>query len=79
MRSILPEDNRLTENFDETKSMMKSLGLGYQKIDIYIYIYPNLCMLYYIENVDLIKCRICGHARYKTKTGYSKFRSLRRF
>jgi len=77
VRSILLEDNRLKENFYDTKSMMKSLGLVC--VYIYIYIYPNLCMLYYIENVDLIKCRICGHARYKTKTGYSKFRSLRRF
>ena len=28
-RSILPEGNRLKENFYATKSMMKPLGLGY--------------------------------------------------
>jgi hypothetical protein len=33
-RSILPEGNRLKENFYPAKSMMKPLGLGYQKIDM---------------------------------------------
>ena len=33
-RSILPEGNRLKENFYATKSMMKPLGLGHQKIDM---------------------------------------------
>ena len=32
MRSILLKGNRLKENFYATKSMMKPLGLGYQKI-----------------------------------------------
>ena len=32
-RSILPEGNKLKENFYAAKSMMKPLGLGYQKID----------------------------------------------
>jgi hypothetical protein len=31
-RNILPEGNRLKENFYSAKSMMKPLGLGYQKI-----------------------------------------------
>jgi hypothetical protein len=29
MRSILPEGNKLKENFYAVKSMMKPLGLGY--------------------------------------------------
>jgi hypothetical protein len=33
-RNILPEGNRLKENFYAAKSMMKPLGLGYQKIDM---------------------------------------------
>jgi len=32
MISILPEGNRLKDNFYAAKSMMKPLGLGYQKI-----------------------------------------------
>ena len=45
-RSILPEGNKLKENFYVVKSIIKPLGLGYQKIDTC----PNFCMLYYIEN-----------------------------
>ncbi|KAL9360613.1 hypothetical protein Peur_048736 [Populus x canadensis] len=40
-RSILRERNRLKENFHAAKSMMKPLGLGYQKIDTC----PNFCMI----------------------------------
>jgi hypothetical protein len=40
-RSILPEGNRLKKNFYAVKSMMKPLGLGYQKIDMC----PTLKML----------------------------------
>ena len=48
-RSILPEGNRLKENFYAAKSMMKPLNLGYQKIVMC----PNFCMLYYLENAEL--------------------------
>jgi len=64
-RSILPEGNRLKENFYATKSMMKPLGLGYQKIDMC----PNFCMLYYLENVELIECMTIEHSRYKPRSG----------
>jgi hypothetical protein len=43
-RSILPEKNKLKENFYAAKSMMKLLGLGYQKINMF----PNFCVLYYL-------------------------------
>ena len=58
VRSILPEENMLKENFYAAKSMMKSLGLGYQKIDMC----PNFCMLYYLENVELTECITCVHS-----------------
>jgi len=51
-RSILPKGNRLKENFYAAKSMMKPLGLGYQKINIC----HNFCMLYYLENAELTEC-----------------------
>jgi hypothetical protein len=60
VRNILPERNKLKENLYATKYMMKPLGLGYQKIDMC----PNFCKLYYLENIKLIKCRICWHSRY---------------
>jgi hypothetical protein len=60
----------MKENFYTTKSMMKPLSLGYPKIDVC----PNLYMLYYLKNVELIECRTCGHACYKPRT--SKGRTL---
>ena len=63
--SILHEGNRLKENFYAAKSMLKPLGLGYQKIDMR----PNFCMLYYLENVELVECMTCGHSHYKHRTG----------
>jgi hypothetical protein len=60
-RSILPEGNRLKENFYVAKSMMKPLGLGYQKIDMC----PNFCMLYYLEDAEMTESITCGHSRYK--------------
>jgi hypothetical protein len=50
-RSILPEGNKLKENFYVAKSIMKPFGLGYQKIDMCL----NFCLLYYLENVELTK------------------------
>jgi len=78
-RSILPEGNRLEENFYATKSMMKPLSLGYQKIDMC----PNLCMLYYLENAEMTECMTCEHSRYKPRTGRGKtlmaYKKLRYF
>jgi hypothetical protein len=59
-RNILPERNRRKDKFYDAKSMMKPLGLGYQKIDMC----PKFCMLYYLENTELIECRTCEHSRY---------------
>jgi hypothetical protein len=66
--NILPEGNRLKENFYAAKSMMKSLGLGYQKINMC----PNFCMLYYLKNAKLTECMTCGHSYYKPRTGIRK-------
>jgi len=67
-KSILPEGNRLKENLYATKSMMKPLGLGYQKINMC----SNFCMLYYLENVEMTECMTYGHSRYKPRAGRGK-------
>ena len=78
-RSILPEGNRLKENFYAVKPMMKPLDLGYQKIDIC----HNFCMLYYLENAEMTECMTYGHSRYKPRTGRGKtlvaYKKLRYF
>jgi hypothetical protein len=77
--NILPKGNRLKKNFYAAKSMMKLLGLGYQKISIC----PNFCILYYLENAELTECMTCGHSRYKPRTGRGKtlvaYKKLRYF
>jgi len=71
--------NRLKENFYIVKSIMKPLGLGYQKINMC----PNFCMLYNLENVELTKCMTYGHSHYKPITGVGKtlaaYKKLRYF
>ena len=58
---------------------MKPLGLGYQKINMY----PNFCMLYYLENAEITECMTCEHSRYKPRTGMGKtfvaYKKLRYF
>jgi hypothetical protein len=45
--------------------------------------YPNFCMLYYLENAELTECMTCGHSRYKPRTGRGKnlvaYKKLRYF
>ena len=66
VRKLLFEGNRLKEKFYDTKSIMNPpCILGYKKINICI----NFFMVYYCENIDLTKCKTCGHAQYKLKTG----------
>ena len=78
-KSILPKGNMLKENFYAAKSMMKPLGIGYQKIDMC----PNFCMLYYLKNVELTEYMTYGHSRYKLITGKGKtlvtYKKLRNF
>jgi len=62
VKNILAEENRLKENFYAARFMMKPLGLGYQKFDICL----NFCMLYYGEDVNLIDCKTCRYAQYKS-------------
>ena len=58
----------MKENFYVTKSMMKPLGLGYQKINMC----HNFCMLYYLKNDEITECMTCGHSCYKPKTSRGK-------
>ena len=72
-------EKHLKENLYAAKSIMKPLGLGYQKIDMCL----NFCMLYYLENAELTDCMTCGHSRYKPRTDRGKtlltYKKLRYF
>ena len=48
-RSILPKGKELKENFYVAKSMMKPLGLGYQKIDMCLHVMlPENCIVEHV-------------------------------
>jgi len=68
-RCILPERNRLKENFYDAKSMIKPLGIGYQKVNMCL----NFCMLYYLENAELTECKTYEHSHYKPRTDRVRF------
>ncbi|XP_063942633.1 uncharacterized protein LOC135150301 [Daucus carota subsp. sativus] len=65
IKSMLPENESLPNNYYYCKKMVKKLGLGYQKIDAC----PNDCMLYFKENEKMTQCTICGHDRFKPNKG----------
>ncbi|XP_038716536.1 uncharacterized protein LOC120009878 [Tripterygium wilfordii] len=57
-----PEVKTIPKNFNETRSIMRGLGLGYNKIDVC----KNDCMLFWKENVDAEFCHTCGASRWVT-------------
>ncbi|GKU96979.1 hypothetical protein SLEP1_g10160 [Rubroshorea leprosula] len=62
---LSPEDQqKVPSNFYEAKKFMKSLGLGYVKIDACV----NNCFLYYGDKAkSLTACPVCGEPRYKRR------------
>ena len=61
---VLPKDHSMSQNFYQTKKLLKALELPHQKI----HVCPNGCMLYW-KKEDLAKesCDKCGRDRYKKK------------
>src|SRR5262249_19592059 len=65
IKSMLPKDEKLPENYYRAKKMVHELGLGFMKIDVC----PNHCLLYYKEDAEKTCCDICGHSRFKPRRG----------
>lgn len=64
-RFLLPEGNVHPKNHNESKNMVSSLGLGYERI----HSCPNGCMLFWKANKDDDFCSKCGESRWiKAKT-----------
>jgi len=57
---LLPEDSNIPKNFNESKKMLASLGMPYEKIDACY----NGCMLFRKEHKDKITCDKCGEPKY---------------
>ena len=59
LKEAMPDLN-IPTSFNKTKTMVKDLGLDYEKIDAC----PNDCMLYRGEYINDSSCYVCGASRY---------------
>ena len=59
LKEAMPELN-IPPSYNKTKSMIKNLGLDYEKIDAC----PNDCMLFRNDHKDDEFCHTCGASRY---------------
>jgi Transposase family tnp2 len=64
IKSMLPNGDKLPENFYQAKRLVRGLGMEYQKIDVC----PNFCTLYYKSHKDNIVCDECKEPRYEPCT-----------
>ena len=62
IKRMLPPSEKLVGNFYETKKILKKIRLPDKKI----HACKNHCMLYYGNDSNLTRCRVCGHDRYKS-------------
>jgi hypothetical protein len=60
MGDALPQPHKLPKDMYQCKRLTKSLGMGYEKIDMC----PDNCMLFWDEHKDEKKCLVCGKGRY---------------
>ncbi|XP_052188767.1 uncharacterized protein LOC127799085 [Diospyros lotus] len=63
INELMPEGNRMPNDFYRTKKMVSKLGLGFQKIDCCV----NMCMLYFKDDTNAIECKFCHAPRYTSR------------
>ena len=61
VKEMLPDDNVLPSRTYEAKQMLRSIGMGYEKI----HACPNDCILFRNEHASLKSCPKCKASRYK--------------
>ncbi|KAK1413407.1 hypothetical protein QVD17_35180 [Tagetes erecta] len=62
VKALLPKENKLPENFYDTKKSLEKLSLPKERIDVC----KNHCMLFYKQDKTLTHCKHCGESRYKS-------------
>ncbi|XP_050387516.1 uncharacterized protein LOC126803829 [Argentina anserina] len=60
-KKVLPPGNLLPNSYYKCKRILKSLGLGYNKI----HACKNNCMLFYKDDIERQSCRICHESRWE--------------
>ncbi|KAK9063103.1 hypothetical protein SSX86_016973 [Deinandra increscens subsp. villosa] len=63
IKDILPDGEKLSRNFYETKKILKPLELPSERI----HVCKNHCMLFNGEYSHLERCRVCNENRYKER------------
>ncbi|GJS13409.1 putative transposon, En/Spm-like protein [Tanacetum coccineum] len=58
---MLPAGTEMVEKTYQAKKIMKLMGSGYKKI----YVCINNCLLYWMDDKDLIACQTCRISRWK--------------
>ena len=61
MKEIVPDNNLVTDNFYNTKKLLRGMGLPVEKINCCL----NGCMLYWGADSDLTSCKFCDHPWFK--------------
>ncbi|XP_074346425.1 uncharacterized protein LOC141685209 [Apium graveolens] len=59
-KEMLPEGNKMPDNYYQTRKLLCEVGLGYEQIDVCRYD----CALFYGENVNALSCPVCKSSRY---------------
>ena len=71
VKEIVPEENKVADNFYESKKLMRGMGLPVEKIDCC----KNNCMIYWKDDSELDICKFCKQPRFKpVKQGNAKRR-----
>jgi ferredoxin-like protein FixX len=60
INDILLKPHKVTKDMYQSKKMMSTLGLKYEKIDVC----PDNCMLFWKEYANEKKCLECGQSRF---------------
>jgi len=58
---VLPNGSNFLNSYYGAKKITKYLGLSSKKIDVCV----NDCVLYWKEDKDVDKCKVCGASRWK--------------
>ena len=61
LAEVFPEYNTLPKSYNEAKSILKELGLGYESI----HVCHNNCMLFRKEFAKFDNCPVCSLSRWK--------------
>jgi hypothetical protein len=63
MKEVVPDRNKIPDDFYEMKKLVSGLGLPVQKRDAC----TNGCILYWKGDDACGDCKICGHSHYMQK------------